>query len=150
MFLGNLKISSPHIEPLKPIAAQHAADSGNVVPGLEISGAPEGTKELAVILHDPDAPLPNGFTHLTIYGIAPSTTILTADQPAGRIGPHGGGQNAYTGPEPPFGHGVHHYYFWVYALDTAVEGEPSREEFLTRYAGNIIEQARFVATYRRD
>jgi phosphatidylethanolamine-binding protein (PEBP) family uncharacterized protein len=45
---------------------------------------------------------------------------------------------------------VHHYYFWVYALKAPVDGEPSREEFLARYGKDIIEQARFVATYRRD
>ena len=150
MFLGDLKISSPDIAPLAPIAARHAADAGNVVPRLEIAGAPAGTRELAIIIHDPDAPLPNGFTHLTVYGLPAATTVFDAQQPSGRIGPHGGGQNAYTGPEPPFGHGQHHYYFWVYALDTVVEGTPSREEFLSRYGKNVIEQARFVATYRRD
>lgn len=150
MFLGDLKISSPDIAALAPIPANHAADSGNVAPALDISGAPEGTKEFAVIVHDPDAPLPNGFTHWTIYGIPTETNAIDPQKPAGRVGPHGGGQNAYTGPEPPFDHGVHHYYFWVYALNTEVEGTPSREEFLASYAGNVIEQARFVATYRRD
>lgn len=150
MFLGNLKISSPDIAPLQPIASKYAADSGNAVPTLEISGIPDGATELAVVIHDPDAPLPNGFTHMTVYGIPAGDVKVGGEQQVGRIGPHGGGQNAYTGPEPPFGHGVHHYYFWVYALSTSVEGEPSREEFLTRYASSIIEQARFVATYRRD
>ena len=45
------------------------------------------------------------------------------------------------------GHGEHHYYFWVYALDTTVEGTPTREEFLQKYAGNIIEQNRIVGIY---
>lgn len=57
------------------------------------------------------------------------------------------GKAEYVGPFPPAGHGTHHYYFWVYALSRAVEGAPSREQFLAEYAGDIIEQARFVATY---
>lgn len=27
----------------------------------------------------------------------------------------------YKGPAPPPGHGTHHYYFWVYALDQDLE-----------------------------
>ncbi|MFX0543136.1 hypothetical protein ACEWPM_015570 [Roseovarius sp. S4756] len=53
----------------------------------------------------------------------------------------------YYGPQPPEGHGKHHYYFWVYALNTTVEGTPTREEFLDKYADNIIEQNRIVGLY---
>ncbi|HLU98416.1 MAG TPA: YbhB/YbcL family Raf kinase inhibitor-like protein [Thermobifida alba] len=51
------------------------------------------------------------------------------------------------GAAPPAGHGVHHYYFWVYALDTRVAGEPTLEEFLTSYGDHVIEQNRVVGTY---
>ncbi len=65
-----------------------------------------------------------------------------------RVAPNGAGYAFYYGPQPPAGHGPHHYYFWVYALDTKVEGMPSREEFLQKYAGNIIEQNRIVGIYQ--
>lgn len=149
MFLDKLAISSPDIAPLSAISARHAGDGDNQAPTLNISGVPEGTVELAVIMHDPDAPLPNGFTHWTLYGIAPQTTEITPDGAPGRVGPNGIGQAAYTGCEPPFGHGQHHYYFWVYALRAPVTGTPTREEFLSKHAGDIIEQARFVGTYQR-
>ena len=35
------------------------------------------------------------------------------------------GNTGYNGPAPPPDHGVHHYYFWVYALDEALELPPS-------------------------
>jgi phosphatidylethanolamine-binding protein (PEBP) family uncharacterized protein len=63
------------------------------------------------------------------------------------VGPNGAGGKQYYGPQPPAGHGEHHYYFWVYALDTKVDGTPTREEFLQKYAGNIIEQNRIVGIY---
>lgn len=131
------------------IPDQYAADHGNKVPELEISGVPEGTVELALILHDPDAPLPNGFTHWVVYGIDPATRTIGGEAPAGsgRLGPNGIGERAYTGPQPPAGHGTHHYYFWLYALDTTVSGEPTREEFLAKYGDNIIEQNRIVGTF---
>jgi len=42
---------------------------------------------------------------------------------------------------------VHHYDFWVYALDTQVEGAPSREDFLARYGEHIVGQGRIVGTF---
>lgn len=143
--IQDLAISSPDIAPLGPIDDTFAAETGNRVPQLTITGVPADAVELAVILHDPDAPLPQGFTHWTVYGIDPAS----ADVAAGRIGPNGIGESSYSGPMPPPGHGQHHYYFWVYALNRAVEGEPSREEFLERYADAIIEQNRLVGTYQR-
>ncbi len=44
---------------------------------------------------------------------------------------------------------MHHYYTWVYALDTRVDGEPSREDFLARYGDHVLEQNRLVATFAR-
>lgn len=145
--IKDLKITSSDFEPLGRLRDEHAGDKGNVLPKLTVSGVPAGTKELAVICHDPDAPLANGFTHWTVYGIDPSATDLSDAQEKYRVGPNGGGDKQYYGPQPPNGHGIHHYYFWVYALDTEVEGTPTREEFLAKYAGNIIEQNRIVGLY---
>lgn len=143
--IQDLAISSPDIAQGAAINDVFAAETGNQVPALEIAGVPAGAVELAVILHDPDAPLPNGFTHWTVYGIDPESASIES----GRIGPNGIGEAAYTGPQPPFGHGTHHYYFTVYALSRPVEGLPSREEFLASYADAIIEQNRLVGTYSR-
>jgi phosphatidylethanolamine-binding protein (PEBP) family uncharacterized protein len=54
-----------------------------------------------------------------------------------------------TGPALPPGHGIHHYYFWLYALDTALKLAPGRdcEQLLAAIAPHIIEQARLVGTY---
>jgi Raf kinase inhibitor-like YbhB/YbcL family protein len=103
---------------------------------------------LAFVLNDPDAPLPNGFTHWTLFNIPADTTeISEANFRDFTQGLNGIGEPVYTGPQPPQGHGVHHYFFWVYALDTRVDGPHSRESFLEKYAGNILEQNRCVATF---
>jgi Raf kinase inhibitor-like YbhB/YbcL family protein len=146
--IKDLAISSPDFVAGDRLNDRHAADKGNEPPVLEITGVPEGAVELAVVCHDPDAPLPRGFTHWTVYGIAPDTKRLDGETLAGvRVGPHGGGQPGYTGPQPPPGHGLHHYYFWVYALDAPVTGTPTREEFLAQYADHVVEQNRVVAVY---
>lgn len=146
--IQDLKIESSDFVPGGRLADVHAGDKGNVLPRLLISGVSSDTVELAVVCHDPDAPLARGFTHWTLFGVLPSTTELTGGSVASmRNGPNGMGQPGYYGPQPPAGHGTHHYYFWVYALNTKVDGTPTREEFLARYADNIIEQNRIVGTY---
>ena len=52
---------------------------------------------------------------------------------------------------PPEGHGSHHYYFWLYALDTEIHARPglTRGELLDAIGDHVIEQARMVGTYRR-
>ena len=149
LFVDKLTISSPDIQALAPIPAQFSADGGNTTPRLEFLGAPEGTVELAIICHDPDAPLPDGFTHWTVYGISADATSLDLAAAGVEVGPNGAGQASWYGPQPPVGHGVHHYYFWVYALRGAVRGVPTREEFLADYSDAIIEQARLVGTFQR-
>jgi Raf kinase inhibitor-like YbhB/YbcL family protein len=145
LFVDKLAIASPDLTALAPIPAAFSADGGNATPRLEFAGAPAGTVELAVVVHDPDAPLPQGFTHWTVYGIPADAESL--DVASARVGPNGGGAASWYGPQPPKGHGVHHYYFWVYALNRVVDGTPTREEFLADYPDAIIEQARFVATF---
>lgn len=147
--IQDLAISSPDVADQGAIDARFAADTGNETPRIEISGVPAEAVELAVILHDPDAPLPNGFTHWVVYGIDPSSTSFGGGVEVGKLGPNTMGEAVYSGPQPPPGHGLHHYYFWVYALDRPVEGTPSREEFLRDYADAIVEQNRLVGTYHQ-
>lgn len=144
----DLKITSPDFGSGERIPDVHAEEGGDQPPRLTIAGVPEGAVELAVISHDPDAPRPRGFAHWVLYGIPPETTEIDgAAEATYRAGPNTSGSTGWFGPRPPAGHGQHHYYFWVYALDRAVEGTPTREEFLDTYAGNIIEQARLVGVY---
>lgn len=146
--IQDLTVTCRQFGPGERIPEIHSADGGNVAPVLDITGIPDGTVELALICHDPDAPLPRGFTHWVVYGINPATPTV-GDTASYREGPNTLGQASYSGPQPPAGHGVHHYYFWAYALDTAVDGSPAREVFLDRYAGHIIEQNRVVGTFSR-
>jgi Raf kinase inhibitor-like YbhB/YbcL family protein len=146
--IQDLRISSTDFEAGGALDGRHANDRDNVAPRLRIEGVPAGTTELALICHDPDAPLPDGFTHWVLYGIPADTTELGPDADERfRPGSNDFGAEGYGGPQPPPGHGTHRYYFWVYALSTAVEGTPTRREFLDRYGDDIIEQNRVVGTY---
>jgi phosphatidylethanolamine-binding protein (PEBP) family uncharacterized protein len=108
---------------------------------------PADAVELALICHDPDAPLPNGFTHWTLYGIPPGTSQLGPDSDnAFRPGPNEWanrvfGSAATTGPRQAS------LLLLALCVEQAVDGAPTREEFLTRYAQSIVEQNRIVGTY---
>ena len=150
--VANLKLRSSAFEGHKQIPPRHAGDGEDVSPALEWSGVPDGTAAFAVVMHDPDAPLVDGFTHWVTYGIPGDASGL----PEGTDGPVTGtnsvGNTGYNGPAPPPGHGVHHYYFWVYALDEALELPPSldRRALHGQIEDHVIEQARLIGTYARE
>ncbi len=148
--IQDLAISSGAFADGERIPDANVYDKGNTSPALSWSGLPEGTKQLAIICHDPDAPLPWGFTHWVVYGIpADATGIDEGDASPYTQGTTSFGEQAYGGPMPPEGHGTHHYYFWVYALDANVDAEPglTREQLLGKIEDHIIEQNRVVGTY---
>lgn len=145
--IADLRISSPDFEPRTRLADEFTADGGNVPPRLEITGVPAEAVELALIVHDPDAPLPLGFTHWIVYGLPANDGTVGVHGENVRVAANSAGKTAYMGPRPPAGHGEHHYFFTVYALDHHVEGTPSREEFLEGYAHAILEQNRVVGLF---
>jgi Raf kinase inhibitor-like YbhB/YbcL family protein len=149
--VADLRISSPAFDGHRRIPERHTADGDDVSPPLRWSGAPEGTRAFAVVVHDPDAPLVDGFTHWVAYGISASAEGLDEGEQAPRSGTNSFGRTGYAGPAPPAGHGPHHYYFWVYALDDDLDLEPGldRRDLLARIEDHVIEQARTIGTYER-
>ncbi len=148
---GDFRLSSPAFGPLKHIPKRYAYDGDDLSPPLEWSNAPADTKEFALICFDPDAPLPYGFTHWVMYGIPAEVTGIGEGEGKRAFveGTTDYGEHGYGGPAPPPGHGPHHYYFWLYALDIALNLKPglTREQLLDTIADHIIEQVRLVGIY---
>ena len=142
-----MRLTSPDMRDGERIGDVYAGQHGATAPELDVEGVPDQAVELALICHDPDAPMPHGFTHWTLYGLDAADGPITAS--AGRSGPNDDGGEGYVGPFPPPGHGTHRYYFWVYALDRHVDGQPHRGQFLDDYADAVVAQARLVATFSR-
>jgi Raf kinase inhibitor-like YbhB/YbcL family protein len=145
----DLAIRSGAFDPHQRIPERHTGDGEDVAPALEWSGVPDGTRSFAVVVHDPDAPLVDGFTHWVAYGIPGDATGLPEGGGDVVGGTNSFGNQGYNGPAPPPGHGPHHYYFWVYALDEDL-GLPaglSRRDLLERIEDHVIEQARVIGTY---
>lgn len=152
MNIKDLRIFSPAFAPLERIPQHYTSDGDNRSPALEWSGLSPETQQLAIICHDPDAPFPRGFTHWLIYNIPPTVNqIAEASGSKFTEGINSENQPGYTGPAPPLGHGLHHYYFWIYALDTDLDLTPdlNREQLLDKIENHVIEQARLVGVYER-
>ncbi|HZU40065.1 MAG TPA: YbhB/YbcL family Raf kinase inhibitor-like protein [Solirubrobacteraceae bacterium] len=147
--VADLRVSSAAFEPHRRIPERHTGDGEDVSPALEWSGVPEGTRSFAIVVHDPDAPLVDGFTHWVAYGIPGDAHGVGEDASDLVAGTNSFGNQGYNGPAPPPGHGVHHYYFWVYALDSELDLEPGldRRALLERIEDHVIEQARLIGTY---
>ena len=109
------------------------AGGEDVSPQLSWTGAPDGTQSYAVTIYDPDAPTASGFWHWAVADIPAEVTDLVAGagDPDGSRLPQGAlalagdaGIHQYLGAAPPEGHGVHHYYFVVHAVDVPTLGIP--------------------------
>ena len=148
--IQDLKLRSEAFDHHSAIPDRHTSNGDDVAPALAWSGVPEGTKSFAVVVHDPDAPLVDGFTHWVAYGIPGDATGLPEGGGDAVAGQNSFGNSGYNGPAPPEGHGTHHYYFWVYALDDELDLEPGldRRALLEQIEDHVIEQARLVGTYR--
>ena len=118
---GSIAVSSD-FKPGTSIPRVHTCDGRDVSPPLHAGGLPAGTKELVVVMHDPDAPGGN-FIHWAIADLTPdrgSLSLKIGAAPAGAVlGRNSFGSVGYRGPCPPSG-APHHYVITVYAL-----GQPS-------------------------
>ena len=153
--LSEMQVTSGAFDSLGRIPKRHTGEGENVSPALAWADPPEGTKAFAVICHDPDAPLVKpgayGYVHWVLYNLDGSSASLDPATPAGTAGVNDSGKTGYTGPMPPPGHGLHHYYFWVLALDRQLDLPPglSMWEFLAKAEPHVIGMNRIVGTYER-
>lgn len=149
-----LKLTSLALAEGKRIPDEYARDGENLSPPLQWSDAPEGTKSFALVVEDPDAPS-GMFRHWAVYDIPAGEERLV--EGAGETGELNQGVNdfgnaRYDGPQPPRGHGTHHYHFRLAALDTDrldIGGRQSAEEIWEAVQPHIVEEAELVGTYER-
>ena len=153
--LSDMQLQSSAFENHGKIPAKHTGEGDDVSPALSWSGAPAGTQSFAIICHDPDAPLVKpgeyGFVHWVLYNLPASTTSLAEGTGDGTAGATDFGKTGYGGPMPPEGHGTHHYYFWVLALDRNLNLEPglTLKQFLEQAEPHVTGMNRLVGTYKR-
>ncbi|MEQ8858896.1 MAG: YbhB/YbcL family Raf kinase inhibitor-like protein [Pseudomonadales bacterium] len=153
--LSDMQLTSTAFKPGAAIPRKHTGEGDDVSPAFAWSAAPAQTGSFALICHDPDAPLVTpghyGFVHWVLYNIPGSVSALEEGSGKYTSGRNDFGKAGYGGPMPPEGHGTHHYFFWLLALDREADFAPglSLPQLLEQAEPAVIAMNRLVGTYRR-
>jgi Raf kinase inhibitor-like YbhB/YbcL family protein len=155
--------SAPHgIQLISPEVANGllnraaTCDGPGSSPKLSWSTPPSGTRSLALVVTDRDAPFGYNFVHWVIYNIPPDARDLPASVPARtelsdgiRQSLNDSGQPGYT-PPCPRGHSAHRYDFVLYAVDKELsEPLPSKKKLLEAMRGHVLSEGELIGSYAR-
>jgi Raf kinase inhibitor-like YbhB/YbcL family protein len=150
-----IKVKSTAFEEGGKIPKQYTCDGSDVSPPLAWSAIPEGTKSIALICDDPDAPM-GTWVHWVLFNLPPDVKELPENVPARKNLENGAihGINdfrnlGYGGPCPPSG--THRYYFKVYALDMQINLKAgiTKGKLLKAMKGHILAEGQLMGKYTR-
>ncbi len=146
--MSKLEVKSPSFEANQKIPSKYSCDGQSINPPLTIEGVPKGTKSLAIIMDDPDAPM-GTFDHWVVWNIPLSANKIAENSDTGIQGLNSAGEHGYTGPCPPSG--THRYFFKAYALDTELDlGANSKKKDLEKaMQGHILAKGELIGLYSR-
>jgi Raf kinase inhibitor-like YbhB/YbcL family protein len=153
-----LTLTSPAFKPGAAMPSQYGCEGEDISPPLAWDGVPAGTKSLALVLDDPDAPDPKApkrvWVHWVLYNLPPETRELAAGADTAGLPPgtaHGVNDSkkaAYNGPCPPIGR--HRYFHKLYALDTTLDlAHATKPELEAAMKGHVLAQAELIGTYQK-
>ncbi|MBI4161451.1 MAG: YbhB/YbcL family Raf kinase inhibitor-like protein [Acidobacteria bacterium] len=151
-----IQITSAAFTEGSPIPQKHTCDGADLSPPLRWGNLPTGTKSIALVCDDPDAPVGN-WVHWVLYDLPPSMTELAEGVPGRDTLPIGAKQGrndfrriGYGGPCPPPGP-AHRYFFNLYALDAQVELPPgaTKKDLLKAMEGHVLAGGHLMGTYQR-
>ncbi len=150
----SLQVTSPTVQQGASIPSQHTCDGPSTSPQIDITGLPDRTVTLALVVDDPDAPS-GTFTHYLAWNApagGPSVTFPEDRAPQGaHEGVNSAGTHGYTGPCPPVDDEAHRYRFQAYAVDAELSLQPGagRAELADALDGRVQAWGELVATYER-
>lgn len=148
--VAKLRVTSPVFADGGTIPTEFTCAGAGKRPDLHWSAPPAGTKELAILVFDPDAG-DRGFVHWLVFGVDPSKRAATGNQyPGGAPGMNGTGNEGWVPPCPPSG-GPHHYVFTVFALARAPEIALTAnvQQFLDAIKGSVLARGELTGLYGR-
>ena len=155
----SLRLTSPAFAHETPMPAHLTCDGGDASPPLQWSGLPAGTRSLALVVDDPDAPDPAAprmtWVHWILYNLPPEVDGLVEDAATGpssagsQPGTNDWGRIGYGGPCPPVGR--HRYFHKLYALDAVLPDlkQPDKAQLMKAMEGHILAHTALVGTYQR-
>ncbi|MFB6200987.1 MAG: YbhB/YbcL family Raf kinase inhibitor-like protein [Halorhabdus sp.] len=149
--MTQFRLTSSAFEDGAPIPNEYGYAERNINPPLGISGIPDGTETLAIVMDDPDAREPAGtvWDHWVVWNVPGDVTSIPEgyDATSASEGQNDFGDIGYGGPNPPDGR--HTYRFVAYALDTFVELQPgaTKSDLEAAIDGHVLADATLTGTY---
>src|SRR2546428_2800688 len=141
-----------------PTRGKYTCEGVDVPPPLTWSGAPAGTRSVALIADDPDAP-GGTWVHWVLYNLPAEVSELpeniakveSLDLGGARQGRNDFRRPGYGGPCPPPGP-AHRYFFKLYALDTRLElkAGAQKKDVEAALEGHALGSAQLMGTYARQ
>ena len=148
--MKGLQLVSPAFKHNEFIPEKYTCDGKDINPPLLIENIPSGTKSMALIVDDPDAPA-GTWVHWVVWNISPDTKEMKESSvPEGaQQGVNDFRKHEYGGPCPPSG--THRYFFKLYTLDTMLNlGSKAKKSDLEQaMKGHILEKTELIGRYRR-
>jgi Raf kinase inhibitor-like YbhB/YbcL family protein len=154
-----MTLISPAFAAGAEIPARHTCEGDDTSPPLAWTAPPAGTRSLALIVDDPDAPDPKAprmtWVHWVLYNLPPTEGglpegVQRAALPSGtREGLNDWRRTGYGGPCPPVGR--HRYFHKLYALDTVLPDlrEPTKAKLQQAMDGHVLARAELMGTYEK-
>ena len=150
-----LKVMSSAFEDKGMIPSKYTCDGEDVSPAIVWENVPKGTKSIALISDDPDAPM-GTWVHWVLFNLPGDSNGLGENVPGTETLQTGGiqglnswGRTGYGGPCPPSG--THRYFFKVYALDAMLnlDSKAKKEDLLRGMAMHILAEGQIMGKYKR-
>jgi len=152
-----MKMSSTEFAHQGEIPERYTCEGEDIAPMLAWSELPAGTRSLALIVDDPDAPDPDApkltWVHWVLYGLPPTVAGLPEagrPLPVGTLeGVNDWKRTGYGGPCPPIGR--HRYFFKLYALDAVLPDlqRPTKAQLEKAMDGHVLAKAELIGTYQK-
>jgi Raf kinase inhibitor-like YbhB/YbcL family protein len=156
---AQITLRSPAFADQGELPARFTADGPGVSPPLEWQGAPPRTAEFLLLIEDPDAPMPHPLVHAIAWKLRGAQGAIAEGALSSAGHPSEGaplGRNSYLSreylpPDPPSGHGTHHYAFELFALDAPgqFDATPGRAAIIDFLAAHAIAKGMLTGTYAR-
>lgn len=150
-----IALSSPAFPDGGRLPERFTADGEGLSPPLVWGAVPEGTRSMALLVEDPDAPALQPLVHALAWSIPPDDHNIAEGMMTKAAG-HDLGRNSlftqgWLPPDPPTGHGPHDYVFQLFALSEVpdMDSNVGRSELVRAMTGRVLAAGMLVGTYSR-
>jgi Raf kinase inhibitor-like YbhB/YbcL family protein len=153
----NLTLTSSAFREGETVPKQYTGDGKDISPPLQWENIPQGTKAIALICDDPDAPR-GIWVHWVLFNLPGDLRQLSEGIPVDKVlannakqGKNDFGKIGYGGPAPPRGK-PHRYFFKLYALDTPLDLQPgaTKDQVVAAMKGHILAEGQLMGRYARS